>query len=214
MADQKEKKSKWRLSRHHGQPHPPTHAHNLSPRKGLGSDPGAGTSTSSVGSSALPRKSFTGDTVPASSDPSLVGTHLQSSNESGSAVGGSGEEKKGPFGWIKNKMREKREEKDAEKERTKSPPAPADRFSRRGKSMDIRRDDPPPVPPLPTHSSMAAPLPTPSAAVAPAPSAPVAAAPSTSIPEAPASIPQPSVPTALPTTAEELSHPQPEQAQR
>jgi len=119
----------------------------------LGSDAGAGTSTSSIGSSARPRKSFTGDTIPVGSESTLVGTHLQTSNESGSAAGSGtiGEEKKGPLGWIKNKMREKREEKEAEKERNKSPPASTERIASalnsRGKSMDVKREEhPAPIP--------------------------------------------------------------------
>jgi hypothetical protein len=152
VAEQKEKRSRWRLSRHRDTPQ--SLGNNLTPKKGLGVDNAAGASTSSVGSSSRPRKSFTGDTVPIGSDSTLVGTHLQSSNESGSAAGASAEEKKGPLGWIKNKMREKREEnkeKEAEKERNKSPPASLDRlasaFASRGKSVDIKRDEIPERPP-------------------------------------------------------------------
>lgn len=139
-AEQKEKRSRWRLSRHRDNSQ--SLGHSLTPRKGLGSDNGLGASTSSIGSSR-PRKSFTGDTIPASSDTTLVNPHLHLSNESGSAIN---EEKKGPLGWIKNKMREKREEKD-EKDRTKSPPASTDRLPMnvplRGRSIDIRREEQP-----------------------------------------------------------------------
>jgi hypothetical protein len=146
-AEQKEKRSRWRLSRRREEPQQLGSA--LSPPRALGSDPGAGASSSSVGSSSRPRKSFTGDTVPVGSESNLVGTHNQISNEGGSAPGSgpSGEEKKGPLGWIKNKMREKREEKEAEKERNKSPPASTERFGARGKSMDTKREDhPAPIP--------------------------------------------------------------------
>jgi GTPase-activating protein SAC7 len=143
-----EKRSRWRLSRRRDDSQ--TLGSNLAPKRGLGSDNGAGASTSSVSSSARPRKSFTADTVPASSDSTLVGTHLQSSNDSGSTPSGSGEEKKGPFGWIKNKMREKQDEKrekEAEKERNKSPPASTDRLASglpaRGKSIDVKREEHP-----------------------------------------------------------------------
>jgi hypothetical protein len=146
--EQKEKRSRWRISRHRDDSQ--ALGHSLTPtKKGLGSDAGAGASSSSIGSSARPRKSFTGDTVPVSSDSTLVGTHLQSSNDSGSAGAGS-EEKKGPLGWIKNKMREKREEnreKGTEKERNKSPPASTERLGSliptRGKSMDVKREENP-----------------------------------------------------------------------
>lgn len=142
-AEQKEKRSRWRLSRHRDNSQ--SLGHNLTPRKGLGSDNMAGASTSSIASSR-PRKSFTGDTIPASSDSTLVGAHIQSSNESNPHMGPP-EEKKGPIGWIKNKMREKREEKDVEKDRQKSPPASMERLPiggpLRGKSVDLRRDSVP-----------------------------------------------------------------------
>ena len=145
--EQKEKRSRWRISRHRDDSQ--ALGHSLAPKKGLGSDSGAGASSSSIGSSARPRKSFTGDTMPVSSDSTLVGTHLQSSNDSGSAGAGS-EEKKGPLGWIKNKMREKRDEnkeKGAEKERNKSPPASTERLASfiptRGKSIDVKREENP-----------------------------------------------------------------------
>jgi hypothetical protein len=140
-VEQKEKRSRWRISRRKDD----SHGNTLSPHRGVGYDAGAGTSTSSIGSSAHPRKSFTGDTVPVGQDSTLVTTHLQSSNESNPGLAGpTGEEKKGPIGWIKSKMREKREErqeKGAEKERTKSPPASTERLAGRGKSMDIKREE-------------------------------------------------------------------------
>jgi hypothetical protein len=140
-AEQKEKRSRWRLSRHRDNSQ--SLGHSLTPRKGLGSDNGLGASTSSVGSSR-PRKSFTGETIPASSDSTLVGAHLHSSNESGPASSNL-EEKKGPLGWIKSKMREKRDEKDSDKDRNKSPPASTDRLPMsmqfRGKSVDLRREE-------------------------------------------------------------------------
>jgi hypothetical protein len=143
VAEQREKRSRWRLSRRRDDSQ--SMGNTLSPKKGLGADGNAGASSSSVGSSSRPRKSFTGDTVPVASESTLVGTHLQSSNDSGPVS--STEEKKGPLGWFKNKMREKREEKEAEKERTKSPPASNDRMAQalptRGKSMDVKREDQP-----------------------------------------------------------------------
>ncbi|KAG9238834.1 hypothetical protein BJ875DRAFT_4968 [Amylocarpus encephaloides] len=147
VAEQREKRSRWRLSRHRESSQ--NYGNTLLLGKGLGSDAGAGASTSSVGSASRPRKSFTGDTVPVGSESTLVGTHLHSSNESNPGLASSSlEEKKGPLGWIKNKMREKREEskeKEAEKERNKSPPASTDRLSTilpgRGKSMDVKREE-------------------------------------------------------------------------
>ena len=142
-AEQRDKRSRWRISRRRDDSQ--SKGNTLSPKKGLGTDVNAGASSSSVGSPSRPRKSFTGDTVPPSSDPTLVGTHFQSSNDSAPA-GSAAEEKKGPLGWFK-KIREKREEKEAEKERTKSPPASIDRIAQalpaRGKSMDVKREDNP-----------------------------------------------------------------------
>lgn len=146
-AEQKEKRSRWRLSRRREEFQPQGSA--LSPPKTLGSDAGAGASSSSIGSAARPRKSFTGDTVPVGSESTLISTYQQSSNESGSVVGSgaTSDEKKGPLGWIKNKMREKREEKEAKEERNKSPPASVERFGSsvptRGKSIDVKREDHP-----------------------------------------------------------------------
>ena len=155
VAEQKEKRSRWRMSRRRDESHPQGSA--LIPPKTFGSDTGAGVSTSSIGSAAHPRKSFTAETVPVGSDTTLINTHPQSGNESGSTIGPSGEEKKGPLGWIKNKMREKRGEKEAKEDRNKSPPASADRLASsmtpRGKSMDIKREEHPEriveEPPLP-----------------------------------------------------------------
>lgn len=135
-AEQREKRSRWRLSRHNRDT---SQLGNPTPKKAVGSDNGAGTSSSSVGSSSRPRKGSTVDTISANSDLTLIGAHLHSSNEDSTA----GEEKKGPLGWIK-KMREKREEnkeKEAEKERNKSPPGNdriAPPFSPRGKPLDMK----------------------------------------------------------------------------
>lgn len=139
--EQKEKRSLWRLSRQRD------NSQNLgssfSPKKGMGSDAGAGASSSSVGSALRPRKSFTGDTVPVGSESTFVAAHPQPSNESGSNAGT--EEKRGLLGRFKNKLREKREEKEAEKERTKSPPASermslSTTFPARAKSIEIPRE--------------------------------------------------------------------------
>ena len=160
-AEQKEKRSRWRLSRRREDS--TSFGQNLTPRRNVGSDAHAAASSSSIGSGARPRKSFTGDSTTMGTESTLVNTHntQQSSNESGSAH--ATEEKKGPLGWIKNKMREKREEREAERERNKSPSAASDRagtsFGSRSKSVDQRREEStsrateqPPVPPLPAQS--------------------------------------------------------------
>ncbi|TVY56088.1 Rho-GTPase-activating protein [Lachnellula suecica] len=147
-GEHREKRSAWkRLSR----PRETSQSlgTSLSPKKGMGSNSNAGASSSSVGSASRPRKSFTGDTVPVGSDTTLTSPHPQSTNDS-AATAASGEEKKGIFGRLKNKMQQKRDERD-DKERNKSPPAPSDRMSTilpgRGKSIDVpRASEEPPAP--------------------------------------------------------------------
>ena len=135
-AERAEKRSRWRLSRRKEEPH--SLSSTLKSPKKVGSDAGAATSTSSVGSSARPRKSLQTEVPP--SESTLIGSQT---NE----TGGSEERKGGPIGWFKTKMREKREEKEAEKERTKSPPPSQDRqpstaLPTRGKSMEVKREEP------------------------------------------------------------------------
>jgi hypothetical protein len=105
----------------------------------MGSDAGAGASSTSVGS-AKPRKSWTGETIPASSDSTLVGAHLHSSNETDPTT----EEKKNPLSRLWDKVRENKEEREAKKERNKSPPGSNERLAMgmpRGRSMDVKRDE-------------------------------------------------------------------------
>jgi hypothetical protein len=139
LKEQKEKRSRWRLSRRRERDEPQSNI--LSPPKGLGSDNG-GASSSSFGSLAHPRKSFSTDMSPHGTEATVVNTH--STNESGSPPIPYEEKKKGPIGWFKNKMKE-REDKEAEKDRNKSPPASTDRAGLpmpvRGKSMEVKRDD-------------------------------------------------------------------------
>jgi hypothetical protein len=105
----------------------------------MGSDAGAGASSTSVGS-AKPRQSWTGETIPASSDSTLVGAHLHSSNETDPTT----EEKKNPLSRLWDKVRENKEEREAKKERNKSPPGSNERLAMgmpRGRSMDVKRDE-------------------------------------------------------------------------
>ncbi|KAI9046647.1 hypothetical protein LZ554_009389 [Drepanopeziza brunnea f. sp. 'monogermtubi'] len=159
VAEQREKRSRWRLSRHHREPS--QLGTNLSPKKAAGSENGAGASSSSVGSSSRHRKSISADTHPAGTDSTPVGAQPQSTQE----ISTFGEEKKGPLGWIK-KMRDKLEE-NKERERNKSPPASIDRtasaISSRGKEAERAFEErttppqvsqqppqqPPPQPPQP-----------------------------------------------------------------
>lgn len=128
-----EKKRRWRLS---------SSAHKngdsrttLSASSQLGSNPVAENSNTSIGSSSKPSKSVTRGSQQIGGDNS-ASLHMQgSSNDStpskdkevGKDKDPSQEtsEKKGPIGWFKAKVaqvKEERKEREAEKERAKSPP--------------------------------------------------------------------------------------------
>ncbi|KAF5237308.1 hypothetical protein FANTH_10874 [Fusarium anthophilum] len=131
---EKERKKRWRLSRS-------KNADNgssiglTSPRLALGQNDNGDVSNLSISSSShRPRKSESSDR------PYMV------SEGHGSFDQGRESDAKGPIGWIRNKYREAKES--AEQRRNKSPP-PADRpgmgassFQPRGKSLEIRRDEP------------------------------------------------------------------------
>ncbi|KAI1626049.1 RalA-binding protein 1 [Exophiala viscosa] len=125
----------------------------------IGQNAGARGSNSSLGSSRQPRKSFTGDSQQpqsahdyqpyGSGQQSLVGQSSQESNEAPMET-----EKKGLFGKWKAKMSQTREERQAEKERAKSPPRnenaasrsslnafTQEHFAARGRSFDKPRDE-------------------------------------------------------------------------
>lgn len=80
-----------------------------------------------------PRGSLTGDNVEASAASTVVGTSdTQDPGREGK------EEPKGPIGWIRNKMREAKE--NAEQRRTKSPPEQGSSLLSRGRSLDMKRE--------------------------------------------------------------------------
>lgn len=135
----------------------------LAPPPPIGQNAGAKGSNSSLGSATRPRKSFTGDSqmtqssyVDASNaigQPPLLG---QSSQESGDGARdpNAETEKKGLFGKWKAKMSQTREERQAEKERAKSPPRSEqgasrsslaafaqEHFAPRGRSFDRPREE-------------------------------------------------------------------------
>jgi hypothetical protein len=151
-AEQSEKRRRWRLSRRkesHGS-QGMLGADLSSPKKAIGSNSGADGSSSSVQSAIRPRKSFTGDAVPAASEVSKPHTthHQYSSSESGTNLG-SKEDKKNPIDWIKSKFRgDKDETRDVEKESAKSSThdvstsLSAPSIPVRGKSIEIKREEP------------------------------------------------------------------------
>ncbi|ETI20471.1 hypothetical protein G647_08508 [Cladophialophora carrionii CBS 160.54] len=133
----------------------------LAPPPPIGQNAGARGSNSSLGSSSRPRKSFTGDSQLTQSsiiDPNVSGqqnlvshSHQESGDPNKDLNGEM--EKKGLFGKWKAKISQTREERQAEKERAKSPPRSEqgasrsslaafaqEHFSPRGRSFDASRD--------------------------------------------------------------------------
>ncbi len=135
-ADGTKKKNRWRLSSTAKASNGKSPATTEASR--LGSSAVAGKSASSLVSEGRPRKSMTVDShqTQQSTDTEAAGSWgvQQSSNESTPSKdkeaakekdGVDDKEKKGPFGWIKAKVahaKEERKEREAEKERAKSPP--------------------------------------------------------------------------------------------
>lgn len=128
-AEQKEKRRRWRLSRKRDDAVPGSYL--TSPKKST-----AENSTSSFGS-GKPRKSFTGD------------EHKPSHASQTTFSDGSSKEDKrqGPIGWIKDKMREAKDEmrlRDPENQswqkRGSQSEASTSTIPLRGKSVDIKRE--------------------------------------------------------------------------
>ena len=162
QPDKEKRRHRWRFSSSAKKgEHSP-----LAPPPPIGQHAGARGSNSSLGSSSRPRKSFTGDsqlTQASAVDPSiggqqtLVGSLSQDSGDANREVNGE-TEKKGIFGrmlGMKAKMSQTREERNAEKERAKSPPRSdqgasrsslaafaQEHFAPRGRSFDGPRDQP------------------------------------------------------------------------
>ncbi|KAF5681067.1 GTPase activating protein [Fusarium heterosporum] len=138
---EKERKKRWRLSRSRNADSVSS-AGVTSPRLALGQNDNGDVSNLSISSSGhRPRKSESSDR------PYMIG------EAQGSFDQGRESDSKGPIGWIRSKYREAKES--AEQRRAKSPP-PADRpglgtsgFPPRGKSLELRRDEP-------QHASLAA----------------------------------------------------------
>ncbi|KKY33467.1 putative rho-gtpase-activating protein [Diaporthe ampelina] len=132
-GEHQERKRRWRLSRKKEDLAEAPEPAVTSPRR-IGFNRTAETSNSSVGTDVhKPRHSFTGE----SSEPTL---EAHSSLDSGSRDARENrEEPRGFSGWIKNKMREAKENAG----RTKSPPGDRGSISSalpvRGKSLDIKR---------------------------------------------------------------------------
>ena len=173
-----EKKRRWRFSHSAKRNGQTAGLASQSPGR-VGSNAIAERSTSSIGSWHRSRTSTSNDTapnVPLEPVPSIPASHLTSTENGKSKEVDEHqeqkEEKKGFFGKMIAKVshdRKDRKEREAEKDRAKSPPRDTDRssskqslsaiandmLSSRGKSMDVSRDpipekEPPQQPDLPT----------------------------------------------------------------
>ncbi|KIX05103.1 uncharacterized protein Z518_05975 [Rhinocladiella mackenziei CBS 650.93] len=158
LSEKEKRRHRWRFSSStkKGENSP------LAPPPPLGQNPGARGSNSSLGSSNRPRKSFTGDsqqtpsvhaeTLNAGGQQALVGQFNQDLPEARDPNVET--EKKGLFGKWKAKISQSKEERQAEKERAKSPPRTEQSSSRnslsafaqevlapRGRSFDRPRED-------------------------------------------------------------------------
>ncbi|KAI9717612.1 MAG: hypothetical protein M1812_004557 [Candelaria pacifica] len=160
-AEKRDKRQRWRLSstQRNGQQQPEVGSN----ARRVGSVPGAEHSTSSISSASRPRRSFNNESnQPSLEQSGLPASSLQTSSGDSAAHGPAPvppeTEKKGPFGWIKAKMREAKEEKkerEADKERAKSPAAEkaersgsrqslsaaAEGMTVRGRSLDVKREN-------------------------------------------------------------------------
>lgn len=148
-AEKKEKRNRWRLSRRPKEDKAsskiPRRISPSSPSKlNIGSNNGAQISTTSFGSgnqSRIPRRSFQTETMPSMDQLTSEPSNGMSDVENRDA-------KKGPIGWIKNKMREAKEDKrgrDAEREREKAVRSGSEQGSAisdvgRTKSNELRRN--------------------------------------------------------------------------
>ena len=174
-AEKAAKKRRWRFSSSTKKSDQAVLAPPISSSQ-IGSNAVAERSTSSIGSWARPQKSVTSDNHQLGSESSTIGfpsassTLQHSSNETGLSKDREGQkekedlqegsDKKGPLSWLKAKVaqaKEERKEREAEKERAKSPPrnGVADRtgskhslsaiaqdiLPSRGPSMDGRREE-------------------------------------------------------------------------
>ena len=163
-SEKKEKKHRWRLSSSTKKNGDVPVASPGTSR--VGSNAIAEISTCSVGSFSKPQKSTTIESQQLGTEPSTVSTVQTSSTDSTPSktretVKEKDEttEKKGPIGWFKAKVaqaKEERKEREAEKERTKSPPRNGsehatskqnlsamaqERQPARGRSMEARREE-------------------------------------------------------------------------
>jgi hypothetical protein len=139
-----EKRSRWKMSKQRDDNNGASSSPSVVPGDVLNrSQEHADTSTASLGTSTgsvtqRPRKSFTEERTD-SWGP--TGSDQPSSLENGKESRDGKEETKGPIGWIRNKMREAKE--NAEQRRAKSPPGNHGHghgLVTRGKSLDIRRE--------------------------------------------------------------------------
>jgi len=151
-SDKKEKRHRWRLSSSH-KSHDHVNTGFVASASDLGSNAGAAFSSSSIGSSHRPRKSITEDAQQLGTEPWSTGFPSTSPNPGNDAGLGKDKEvspeseKKGPIGWLRAKVqqaKEDRKEREAEKDRAKSPPQNgADKAGSRASLSAVAQDGQP-----------------------------------------------------------------------
>ncbi|KAH0541595.1 hypothetical protein FGG08_003943 [Glutinoglossum americanum] len=135
---EKKRRSRWRLS----QKLPQQQLGSDTSSSALVSNAVAGASATSIGSGGRPKKNLTHDSQQITTDPPVDPPSSIQNSESDAAGSSIQAEKRGPLGWLKAKMNDRKEEKkekEAEKGRAKSPPPSTEAFGLR-KSLQASRE--------------------------------------------------------------------------
>jgi GTPase-activating protein SAC7 len=127
----RKRRSRWRLSQKL-----PLQLGSDAGSTAVGSNPGAATSSTSIGSSGRPKKNPISDIQLNAVDHAADPTSSVQNSESDAAESSTHAEKRGPLGWLKARINDRKEVK---KERAKSPPPSTEGFGLR-KSLQISRE--------------------------------------------------------------------------
>jgi hypothetical protein len=134
---EKKRRSRWRLS----QKLPQQIVFDTG-STALGSNAGARASATSIGSGSRHKKNPVNESQQGTADPSADLPSSIQNSESDAAGSSLQAEKRGPLGWIKARISDRKEEKkerEAERERAKSPPPSTEGFGLR-KSLQVSRE--------------------------------------------------------------------------
>ncbi|KAI9767054.1 MAG: hypothetical protein M1839_004644 [Geoglossum umbratile] len=129
---ERKRRSHWRLS----QKLPPQQLGSDTSSTAVGSNPGAGASATSIGSGGRPKRNLVNDSQPNAADSPIDPTTSVQNSESDAAGSSIQAEKRGPLGWLKARINDRKEDK---KERAKSPPPSTEGFGLR-KSLQVSRE--------------------------------------------------------------------------